>query len=240
MGKVGTFLIYGLVDPRTRMIRYVGKSCSGLRRPNKHRQLQANSVGKHCENWLRSLFSNGFDYEVAVLDTTEDSHKLSELERYWIAYGRACGWPLTNLTDGGDGQSPGYQPSAETRARLSAAGKLRVWSAVTRQKIADKARLQMAQPEMREALRTRVFTPEWRSKISAKQRGRVKSPEEIAKIRAGRRNGKAKLSLEAAKDILASLRDGETVASLARRYGICHAAVQGIRAGRFWKDAHNV
>jgi hypothetical protein len=30
-----------------------------------------------------------------------DVADLNTAERWWIAFGRACGWPLTNSTDGG-------------------------------------------------------------------------------------------------------------------------------------------
>ena len=41
------------------------------------------------------------DYQIAILEAVKDACDLAETERWWIAYGKACGCPLTNLTDGG-------------------------------------------------------------------------------------------------------------------------------------------
>ena len=188
----GTLLIYGLIDPCTRLIRYVGKSCTGMRRPKKHRLLAPKSVGPYCENWIRSLLANGLDYEIVVLDTALAKPELSVMERFWIAYGRACGWPLTNLTDGGDGRAPGSIASAETRAKMSASRKGRKHSEECRTKLSAFRRAFYAEhPEEVDKLRARVFTPEWRAKIGAKLRGRVITPEWRAKISATKRAAQA-------------------------------------------------
>lgn len=66
-----------------------------------------------------SLLAAGMDYEIAILENgTPES--LSTQERWWIAFGRGCGWPLTNLTDGGEG-TPGHVKTPEQLERLSAA-----------------------------------------------------------------------------------------------------------------------
>jgi hypothetical protein len=36
-----------------------------------------------------------------VLETVQDATELTEAESWWIEYGRASGWPLTNCMDGG-------------------------------------------------------------------------------------------------------------------------------------------
>jgi NUMOD3 motif len=233
---INQLLIYGLIDPRTRMIRYIGKSCSGMRRPKKHRLLASNSIGPHCENWIRALQTSGFDYEIVVLDEAANKSTLSELERFWIAYGRACGWPLTNATDGGDGRSPGYRASAETRAKMSAARKGFKHSATARKKLSVFRRSFYAEhPEEIEKLRTRVFTPEWRAKISQKTKGRIKSSAEIQKIREGRRRA-SKLTSDAVREIRAAAAAGERLAVIGARFGIHRHNVAHIRDRHTWKD----
>lgn len=126
------YLVYGLIDPRTRLIRYVGKSSSGLTRPRMHSQPRSLKPKSHKNAWLRGLFASGGTYEIVILETLEDPKALGSLcwwragdapennaalndaECWWIAYGRALGWPLTNLTDGGDGVN-GYKHSKEAR-----------------------------------------------------------------------------------------------------------------------------
>ena len=229
-------MIYGLIDPCTRMIRYVGKSCTGMRRPKKHRLLAPKSVGPYCENWIRSLLANGLDYEIVVLDTALAKPELSVLERFWIAYGRACGWPLTNLTDGGDGRAPGSTASAETRAKMSASRKGRKHSEASRAKMAASRRaFYVEHPEEVDKLRSRVFTPEWRAKIGVKKKGHVKSATEIQKIREGRRCS-SKLTPTTVLEIRAAATAGEALTVIGARFGIHRQTVAHIRNRLTWKD----
>lgn len=50
---------------------------------------------------------------VVVIQECEDGEVLSLAEKHWIAYYRALGCKLTNLTDGGEG-TPGHKKTAET------------------------------------------------------------------------------------------------------------------------------
>ncbi len=177
MNESSKFLVYGLVDPRTCMVRYVGKSCSGLSRPRQHSK-RGPSTGPHCSAWVGQLQANGLGYEIAILETRESSEGLSDAERWWIAYGRACGWPLTNLTDGGDGLT---NPTAETRARMAAANRGRRATPETR------ARLSAAQMG-------HVVTAATRAKIAASKFGDLnpsKRPEVVAKANATKISNRA-------------------------------------------------
>lgn len=109
-----THFVYGLVDPVTKLVFYVGQSTRGMKRPKSHRE-------------------KGWKFAIAILEVTDDPRRivesvchwlgiknptaLSEAERYWIAYGRACGWPLRNKTHGGEG----VRATDEVRKRMSAA-----------------------------------------------------------------------------------------------------------------------
>lgn len=93
------FLIYGLIDPRTLLIRYVGLSSSGMKRPKNHRKQSCPDT--YCRRWVRALQREGLDFEIVVLEIVREETELAEAERWWIAFGRACGWPLTNCTAGG-------------------------------------------------------------------------------------------------------------------------------------------
>ena len=106
-------LIYGLIDPQTRLIRYVGLSSTGLSRPKQHRK-RSRSDNTYCRRWVKSLQRLGLDYEITILEVLTDRSELAEAERWWIAFGRGCGWPLTNLTDGG---GPSAEALAEMRRR---------------------------------------------------------------------------------------------------------------------------
>lgn len=169
---VGRFLIYGLVDPRTGHLRYVGKSTSGLKRPRMHTQpwALAHAGGSHRGCWFRSLVAEHLQPEVTILQEVTGSEDLYDLERRWISYLRGLGCPLTNTTDGGAG-CQGVSPSAETRAKITAANTGKVHSAETRAK-------------MSAARQRRVITAETRAKASASLKGRVVTPEHAAKISA--------------------------------------------------------
>lgn len=124
-------LIYGLIDPRTQLIRYVGKSMRGLSRPKAHKYLYGRTGATHCGRWIRQLQASNLSYDICVLEEVEASHDLAEAERWWIAYGHASGWPLTNLTDGGEG-TPGHVQSEATRGKIGAGNKGKKRTAATR------------------------------------------------------------------------------------------------------------
>ena len=70
-----------------------------MRRPKDHRRPSCPDT--YCRRWVKSLQREGLTYQIVVLEILETSITLPEVERWWIAYGRASGWPLTNLNGEG-------------------------------------------------------------------------------------------------------------------------------------------
>lgn len=92
-------LIYGLIDPRTNQLRYVGKSKNGIKRA---RALHTGCP--HCYNWQRQMQRSGVMAEVEILqDGIEDRAELRDAEEHWIAYFKFVGCDLTNIRNGGQG-----------------------------------------------------------------------------------------------------------------------------------------
>lgn len=104
--------IYGLIDPVTEQVRYVGKS----QRP---RERLANHLNErkpcHRTNWLQSLKRQGLRPKLVILAEVYPIAPWQPAEQAWIQYAREQGWPLTNSTDGGDGV-PGL--SGESKERM--------------------------------------------------------------------------------------------------------------------------
>jgi hypothetical protein len=174
------FLIYGLIDPRTLFIRYIGLSSSGMARPAYHRTPSGMKISGHRTSWIKGLRAEGLDYATVVLAEASSKASLCDEERFWIAYGRACGWPLTNIADGGEGGASGLKRgprSPEHRAKLSRALRGRKLTAEQRARIS-------------EALRARVRKPETYAKIANALRGRPLPAAQrayISKIQTGRK-----------------------------------------------------
>ena len=114
-------IIYGLLDPRTGDLRYVGKSVNGLGRPKTHTypSVLRKEGGTHKANWIRQLQKLRMAPQIIVLEKDVQGD-LYEVEQQWIKKMREEGWPLTNLTDGGPG-TEGFQHSAKSRAKMSKA-----------------------------------------------------------------------------------------------------------------------
>ena len=112
---------------------------------------------------------------------------LEAVERWWIAYGRALGWPLTNLTAGGEG-SAGRPVSPETRAKMRASNLGQKRHPSVGQAIAAKHRGRVFSPETLAKMRIanrfkRVGTKhsaETRAKMSAARTGKRRGPYEKA------------------------------------------------------------
>lgn len=107
-------LIYGLQDPETNEIRYIGKSTKGLKRPHEHKNEYSLKHSSHKNNWIKSLFAKNLMYGIVVLEEGINADQLDTREIHWIAHYKSTGAFLTNGTDGGEG-ALGREVSEQTR-----------------------------------------------------------------------------------------------------------------------------
>lgn len=221
------FLIYGLVDPRTDEIRYIGKSCNGLTRPKAHGL--PSCLKKDCGhkgNWIRQLQSEGLEYRIAILEESTRAIDLADLESYWIAQGKGIRWRLTNLTAGGEG-IPGFKhtPKSIALMKLKAKGRTPSIKARTAASLALKgrARDRDAVEKTASALRGRERPRDVVERIAAKNRGRVApnrgiphSPETREKISRAKRTALTDSQTETVRGLLL---EGRPVMEVARILG---------------------
>ncbi len=175
--------IYGLIDPRTAGLRYVGRTYRPPRRLRDHLREAASGRRLHRCNWIRQLASAGLEPEWLVIEVTT-SELVEDAERFWIAYFKAIGADLTNQTDGGEG-TLGRSHSPETRAKIGLKSRGRVHSAETRAKMGATRRSQVISAEHRAKISAKNGnrSAESRDKTSAANRGRYVSPETREKLR---------------------------------------------------------
>lgn len=145
------FLIYGLIDPFSQEIRYVGKSVTGLSRPRCHWNQSELKTKTRKSAWVKSVLNRGAVPEILVLEDAFATHEdLTEAEVYWIGVLRMIGANLTNATRGGDG-CWGRVLSPETRRQIGRSQKGKTIPARTRARISE----------------ARGITPELEAKILA-------------------------------------------------------------------------
>lgn len=112
------YIIYGLTDPDTQEVRYIGKSTSGMKRPLEHKKPSNLKVQSHKVNWIKSLISVNKMYGIIVLESTSAPEELDAREIYWISEYKNRGVNLTNGTDGGEG-ALGREVSDNTKEIMS-------------------------------------------------------------------------------------------------------------------------
>lgn len=96
-------VIYGLLEPKTNEIRYIGKAKNLTIRVRKHVQSSKLKEGTHKNNWIKVLLKSGEKFVVIVIDSALTDDELNEKEIKWISYYKTIGCRLTNATNGGDG-----------------------------------------------------------------------------------------------------------------------------------------
>lgn len=160
--------IYGLVDPRTNAVRYVGKTWGSVEKRRRTHVNCAHLRKTHKDYWILQLLNAGTQPDVVVLETCSRVGWQAR-EMYWIAKLRADGVELTNGTNGGDGNN-GIVFTAEARRKMSEKAKGRRASQETRQLLS-------------EVSKGRIITQEQRDKISRSLTGRT-VPEDLRVKRA--------------------------------------------------------
>lgn len=188
MGSAPSLEVYGLIDPITGRLRYVGKCMDGAARRLKRHVTEArgrrSEARSHRNRWIRSILDEGKTPEVVVIERVREAAELSSAERFWIAYYRKQGFNLVNATDGGDG-APGYRAPPEVRAKISEisrtnpkriAARNAMHAANVGKKWNDEQRQRLG-----EALRKSPAAVEHLRRMSEGNRGRVVSEAERAK-----------------------------------------------------------
>lgn len=112
-------LIYGLVDPLTHEIRYIGKSSTGMKRPKKHFFPSVLKNEKTYKNrWVNKVIATtGMLPEIVILDSAETEEDVYRLEIGYIQMFREAGIELTNCHDGGNGWNTRYATEMRKRVR---------------------------------------------------------------------------------------------------------------------------
>jgi DNA-binding XRE family transcriptional regulator len=82
--------IYGLIDPRTRTLRYVGASIDPAKRLKEHlgfaRRLPSVLPSKRLGPWLAELIALDIEPEMVILETTDEADAQAAEDRWIAAY----------------------------------------------------------------------------------------------------------------------------------------------------------
>jgi hypothetical protein len=165
-----TMTVYGLVDPRTDEVFYVGITSRGAKtRLASHLSEARSHKGKRASkktNKILSIISKGYAVHCIILE--ENSHmsydELKEKEKKWIKHYLSINPNITNLTMGGDG-ALGYKHLPEARRKMSK----------KRKGIKPKPISQEGRKKISESNSTRVLSSETKKKLSNSLSGKSKS-----------------------------------------------------------------
>lgn len=157
-------VVYALVDPTSKLYRYVGWTVNPERRLVAHLKEAAGGGTSHKCRWIQSLTRQGFAPEIRVLETCQRAGVRSR-EIWWAAQFEN----LTNQTPGGDiepgGWNKGLTKHSDPRVAKAAAGISKAMRGNTN------GRFNSHTPEYKAArsaeMRVRRATPEFKEKLSA-------------------------------------------------------------------------
>lgn len=187
--------IYGLADPLSGNIRYVGKSYDPNSRYRMH--LKIKEPKTHKEFWIVSLKKLGLLPELVILETTTEL-QAAEREIFWIAEYRSLGFKLTNSTDGGEGVR-GRKHSEEAKVLLSKRMLGNKFSLGFHH--SQETRLKMTQNRV--GMTGKNHSEETKSKISQGKTGSKHSEETKAKMRLAHKIRISLMTKEQRSDITA-------------------------------------
>jgi len=153
--------IYGLADPITKDIRYIGKSERVKERYANH--MNDNSK-THKVNWIKSLKSKGQKPFLIILEELSDTDNWQEKEIFWIKTAKDKNWNLVNSTNGGDGV---VNISGEGRLRMLATWKGRKHKPETLIKLSNASKGRIKSEESKNAMSKIMMGREilWKDKL---------------------------------------------------------------------------
>jgi hypothetical protein len=154
-------IIYGLSDPMTNELRYVGKTARKLsKRLSEHIYSPKRN---NCKSWIKSLNKKGHRPEIFEIERYDSQQDGSNAEVFLISYFKSIGCRLTNLTKGGEGVV-GYKctkEQTERRRKKAIGNKSRTGIKESPEQIKRKS----------EILKERYNDPIYRAKQKARHQG---------------------------------------------------------------------
>lgn len=113
--------IYGLLDPYTNELRYVGQTISCLKQRLRAHISEKKNYRK--TSWIKSLKSISKRPIIFLIDECSTLEECNTLEIFWIGYFKSIGCKLTNMYEGGRS----YKKTQEQKDNISL-GMKRVWA----------------------------------------------------------------------------------------------------------------
>jgi len=114
-----TTFIYALICPKTKHIKYIGKSDEVKRRLRQHiYQSKYSSSNKNI--WIKNLLKENYKPEIEIIDEVLFDD-WGYWENFWIKYYKFLGFNLTNEMDGGHGYGK-HSPETIEKIRKSQLG----------------------------------------------------------------------------------------------------------------------
>lgn len=200
--------IYGLIDPFTSKVRYIGKTVKLKQRLDN----QCNEKSKtYRSNWIQSLLKKGKKPVQVILQTLQDNEDWQFAERRWIYVAKKYGWNLVNTTDGGDGV---LNLSGESKERM-----LKTW-------VGRKHKPESIE-KMRKANSGRIKTDLSKDKLSSNMAGRKVTWKDKLQY-ANRKFDEQKL-----QQIITDLSNGMKVIDAALKYKVHRTTVTKIKNGSY-------
>ena len=111
--------IYGLVENKKNILKYVGKTTDIKRRIRRH-ITERFLHDSHKDRWIKKLINNNETIDIIILDEVPKSD-WQYWEKFYISYYKYIGCELTNSTNGGD-QPPstkGRKHTEESKLKMS-------------------------------------------------------------------------------------------------------------------------
>lgn len=174
-----SYYVYGLFDPKTEELRYVGVTY----RPHKRLMNHIHSSKKattHKDHWILSLKKQQLKPLMYVFEIV-NKKDVQEIEQFYICYFRSIGCRLTNATIGGDGlESPTQEVREKIRASQIGKKKNSHFSPEERQRRSVQAKnrifSEQDKKKISEAKKGVLFSAEHKHKLSQAKIGKKRKP----------------------------------------------------------------
>lgn len=132
--------IYGLLDPDTDELKYIGQTIQGFKRITEHyhksnKKSRTTNYFSHSNIWINYLKNNNTIFKVIYLEYFDNNDNLDESEQFWIEYFKSLGCKLINHEIGGK-RNKGLD--LEQRKLISLRTKEAMNNPILRKKLSDR------------------------------------------------------------------------------------------------------